>query len=130
MVGIQFTVVDKDDETKVVELEPMGDISDELYCRVLTIVSGEIEKIKATYDDIEEAISGIRYYKGERKVSFGFIDEEAENYEWDFDKQNKLIGAQGHIKDGLIVNLGFVVHTTDDELCIVEETLVTGNELD
>ena len=64
MVGIQFTVVDKDDETKVVELEPMGDISDELYCRVLTIVSGEIEKIKATYDEIEEAISGIRYYKG------------------------------------------------------------------
>ena len=108
----------------------MGDLSDGLNCRVLTIVSGEIERIVATYDDIEEAISGIRYYKGLRFVSFGFIDEEAESYEWDFDKENKLIGAQGHIKDGLIVNLGFVVHTTDDELCKVEETIITEDEPD
>ena len=75
MVGLQFTVVDKDDESKIFELQAMGDVSDELNCRVLTIVSGEIERIVASYDDIEEAISGIRYYKGMRFVSFGFIDE-------------------------------------------------------
>ena len=107
----------------------MGDVSDGLNCRVLTIVSGEIERIVATYDDTEEAISGIRYYKGLRFVSFGFLDE-TEKFEWNFDEQNKLIGAHGNIKDGLIVNLGFVVHTTDDELCIVKETVVTEDEPD
>ena len=41
--------------------------------------------------------------------------------EWVFDDKNVLIGAQGWVKDGMIIKLGFVVHTTDDSLCMVEE---------
>lgn len=45
MVGIQFTLVDKDDDSKVVLLEPMGDVSSGLTCRDLKLTSGPIPKI-------------------------------------------------------------------------------------
>ena len=49
MVGLQFTLVDKDDPTNTVKLAPMGDVSDSLDCRELTISSGPIVKIMASY---------------------------------------------------------------------------------
>lgn len=38
--------------------------------------------------------------------------------EWYFDSNNELFGAHGYFKDGLLVNIGFVVHTTNDALCL------------
>ena len=48
LLGIQFTIVDKDDETNEIELEPIGTISG--ICRTLTVEGGPIDKIKASYN--------------------------------------------------------------------------------
>ena len=124
MVGLQFTLVDKDDASNTVKLAPMGDVSDSLDCRELTISSGPIVKILASYSQNDKAISGIRYYNSNTYVMFGKLISPYE--EWVFDDKNVLIGAQGWVKDGMIIKLGFVVHTTDDSLCMVEEDVDVG----
>ena len=124
IVGLQFTVVNKDDPADEVELEPVGDVtSDGLSCRNLKLSDGRIEKIRAGFNNTEKAITGIRYFKGVAFVKFG--DMNGSEQEWYFDSDNELIGAHGYIKDGVFVNIGFVVHTTNDALCpIVEEPVI------
>ena len=124
IVGLQFTVVNKDDPEDTVALEPNGDVtSDGLSCRNLKLTDGRIDKIRVAFNRTEKAITGIRYFKGLRFVNFG--DMNGNEQEWQFDGDNELIGAHGYIKDGVFVNIGFVVHTTNDALCpIVEEPVV------
>ena len=85
MVGIQFTLVDKNDDNKVVQLEPMGDVSSGLTCRELKLTSGPIPKIQASYSDEDRAVNGIKYFnKANKFVEFGTV---LGNYqEWVFDE--------------------------------------------
>ena len=124
IVGLQFTLVNKEDADDTVELEPNGDVtSDGLACRNVKLTDGRIDKIRASYNRTEEAITGLRYFKGLRFINFGDMD--GIEQEWTFNSDNELIGAHGYIKDGVFVNIGFVVHTTNDALCpVVEEPVV------
>ena len=124
IVGLQFTVVNKDDPADTVALEPNGDVtSDGLSCRNVKLTDGRIDKIRSAYNSTEKAITGMRYFKDKRFIGFG--DMNGNEQEWSFNGDNELIGVHGYIKDGVFVNIGFVVHTTNDALCpVVEEPAV------
>ena len=53
-------------------LEVFGDVeSDGLSCRTMKLADGGIDKVRASFNDTEKAITGIRYFKGIRFVNFG-----------------------------------------------------------
>ena len=116
IVGIEFTVVNKDDDNDSVTLETFGSVSlRRVTCRNLVLTDGRLDKISVYYDGTEEKISGVRYFKGERFVSFGNSDGVVKD--WYFDSKNELIGVHGYLKDGIIVNVGFLIHSIDDAIC-------------
>ena len=115
-MGIEFTVIDKDDNDNSVTLETFGSVSlRKVTCRNLVLTDGGLDKISVYYDSTEEKIAGVRYFKGERFVSFGNSNGEVKD--WYFDSKNELIGVHGYVKDGIIVNIGFLIHSIDDAVC-------------
>ena len=113
-------MINKDDFTDSVRLEALGDVeSDGLACRRLKVSDERFDKVKVSFNDTKKEITGIKYYKGLRFVPFGEMNGNEE--EWYFDDDNEPVGAHGYTKDGIFVNLGFVVHTTNETLCPVIE---------
>ena len=56
-------------------LEVFGDVeSDGLSCRTMKLADGGIDKVRASFNDTEKAITGIRYFKDLRYVDFGDMD--------------------------------------------------------
>ena len=93
LIGVQFTIVDQDDEANEIELEPIGVMSGN--CRSLTVEGSPIDKVKASFNQNKETVSGIRYFKGENFVEYGTVLNPFE--QWIFNEQNQMIGVQGYV---------------------------------
>ena len=118
---MQFTIANKDNVQDKVKLEAFGDVveSDTVSCRNIRLADGRIDQARVSFNYTQRAITGIKYFQGNRFAPFGNMN--GNELEWYFD-DNELLGVYGYSKDGVLGNLGFIVHTTNDALCpVIEE---------
>jgi len=63
-------------------------------------LSGEIEKIRASYAPSEASVSAIKYYKGSNSKTYGSLLSSFK--EWTFSDTNTLLGVYGKVSNDKI----------------------------
>ena len=96
-------------------------------CQTLTL-TGQIEKIRASYARSSGAVTAIKYYKGSASKTYGTLLSLFQ--EWSFTETNQLIGLYGRIDTSginpVIKQIGFITLDSELEQCPVTESVSEG----
>ena len=93
VVGVQFAVKQKYKDE--IALAHIGTINEKVAtCRNLVLEDGGIDSIKASFDEDDEIVNAIYYYKDGKTLKYGKIDSK-ENTEWTFSDEKPMIGLYG-----------------------------------
>ena len=121
LIGIQFTLAIHDDDSPqcpedgdtcfessgtwstVNLMAPIGNLSG--TCQTLTL-SGQIDAIRAYYNESTRAVKSVQYFKDTTKKTYGEFGNPYE--QWNFGDDNILLGLYGYTDGAVIKSLGFI----------------------
>ena len=59
------------------------------------MLSGPLDRIRASDSDTGKGLSGIRFYRGRKAKTFGVVEDQGDYREWYFPSSKPLIGYFG-----------------------------------
>ena len=112
VVGHQYTLVNKSDDSDIVELSAMGRMRGD--CQTL-ILQGPIDKVRASFKDEDDSVSAIKYFRGRTSKQWGRASRDYQEYV--FSAEQPVIGLWGRASSQKITQLGFLTISEDPNIC-------------